>query len=153
MKSDFQNSSPRLYFQSRGIFVIFHIFGAFSQKGISYLIFVFWMLCCHQIVKTISHLIRNHVLILNYAQKFLKYVPQIWKNSFLNTLCMNIYDFTIQSICRVTNPSPLNLISSSKSLIVTFPKVQYLNFTIEYSQIIMDDWLGLHLRVPMLPLL
>ena len=70
-KLKFQNSTPRLYFQSRVIFVIFHIFGAFSQIGLSYLIFAFWGLWYHQFVETRSRLARNHILSLKYTQKCL----------------------------------------------------------------------------------
>ena len=82
---------------------------------------------------------------------YLIIVPKVWEGFHFIELYILIHDFTLQGLYGVTNPSPLNLISSSKSLTDTLHIVQYLNFTIQYSQIMLDDWLGLHLRVPTSP--
>ena len=114
-------------------------FRAFLQIGLTYLFFVFWRFQHHQNVETRSRLARNHVLLLKICTIDLIVVLKIREDFHFIELCITKHDFTVQGLCGVTNPSPLNLISSSKLLIVTLHVIQYLNFTIQYSQIILDD--------------
>ena len=97
-KSEFQNSTPWLHFQSRGIFVIFQVSGAFSQIGLPYLIFTFWGVWCHQFMETRFRLAKYHVLPLKYAQNELIIVRNYGENPHFIILCINIHDLIIPSI-------------------------------------------------------
>ena len=59
---------------------------------------------------------------------YLIIVPKVWEGFHFIELCILIHDFTVQGLCGVTIPFPLNLISSSKSLTDTLHIVQYLHF-------------------------
>ena len=130
-KSEFQNSTPRLHFQSRGIFVIFKNFSdVFANRSHLPIFRVLKAPARSECGNEVPLSQKSCFTVKKMCTIYLIIIPKAWDGFHFIELCILIHDFTVQGLCGVTKPSPVNLISSSKSLIDILHIVQYLNFTI-----------------------